>query len=366
MTPPVKVVMTYKLRDEADVIEDNIRYHVAQGITSFLATDNGSSDGTREILAQYEEAGLMRVFDAPTEDFRHESRHWLTRMAQVAATELDADWVIHNDADEFWWPLEGTIPESLAAIPREFGVVISPRSEFLARPGDERHFSERMIVRESRARLRPKVAHRAEPDVIVLHRGGHDVAPAGEDGGVGVRSPGRPVLRGAREEKLSESDERLVWAPTHPLRTFHFPVRSYEQFERKVRTTVTHGSFANRGNRKVVRKHLEGGTLPEYYEKMLQPSKEIEAGLDSGEFVEDRRFAEFLAQCPSPRTTDPEAAAGQVKRPQADAAALAAERAELELESLRVMSRTQRLLIGRLANARAKVRRLEDELGGLR
>ncbi len=49
--------MTYKLRDEADVIEDNIRYHVAQGITSFLATDNGSTDGTREILARFENAG---------------------------------------------------------------------------------------------------------------------------------------------------------------------------------------------------------------------------------------------------------------------------------------------------------------------
>jgi hypothetical protein len=363
MSPPVKVVMTYKLRDESDVIEDNIRYHVAQGITTFLATDNGSTDGTRETLARYEEKGLMTVFDAPTEDFRLESRHWLTRMARYAASELDADWVIHNDADEFWWPLEGTIPEVLAGIPTEFGAVISPRSEFLARPEDGDHFSRRMTVREARARLRPKVAHRAEPDVVVLHRGAHDVAPAGEGGEIGVRSPGRPVLRGAREDDDSDgNDERLVWAPTHPLRTFHFPLRDYAQFERKVRTTVLHGAFADRGNRKVVREHLEGGTLPDYYESTLKTDAEVRAGLESGEFVEDRRFADFLEGCPDPLAGDPGRIAESVVRPHPDPDALTKERAELELESLRVMSRTQRLLIGRLLNARETVRALEAEL----
>ena len=116
-----KVVMTYKLRDEADVIADNVRYHVGQGIDTFLAADNGSTDGTREILAGFEDRGLMRVFDEPAEDFRQESRHWLTKMARFAAEELGADWVIHNDADEFWWPVQGTIPEALAEIPPSSG-----------------------------------------------------------------------------------------------------------------------------------------------------------------------------------------------------------------------------------------------------
>ena len=54
-----------------------------------------------------------------------------TQMGRMAH-EMGADWVIHNDADEFWWPLTGTnLKEALAAIPNRFGIVLAPRTEFI-------------------------------------------------------------------------------------------------------------------------------------------------------------------------------------------------------------------------------------------
>ena len=43
----MRIVMTLKVRDEADVIDANLRFHLAAGADFFIVTDNGSTDGTR-------------------------------------------------------------------------------------------------------------------------------------------------------------------------------------------------------------------------------------------------------------------------------------------------------------------------------
>ncbi len=71
---------------------------------------------------------------------------------------------------------------------------------------------------------------------------------------------------------------------------------------------------------------------------------------------------DFLRGCPSPLEEKPEEIAARVNRPVPEPEELRSERAELELETMRVMSRTQRLLIMRLANARESARDAEAEL----
>jgi len=44
------LAMSILVRDEANIIEANIRHHAASGVSSFIVTDNGSVDGTRELL----------------------------------------------------------------------------------------------------------------------------------------------------------------------------------------------------------------------------------------------------------------------------------------------------------------------------
>ena len=108
--------MTLVVRDEEDVIEPNLRYHLAQGVDFVIATDNGSTDGTLEVLHRYAGAGLLHLIEERSDDYHELQAEWITRMARLAATDFGADWVINNDADEFWWPVSGTLADAFSSV----------------------------------------------------------------------------------------------------------------------------------------------------------------------------------------------------------------------------------------------------------
>ena len=116
--------MTLLVRDERDIVEQHLAFHLAAGVDVVIVTDHASTDGTRGgARATTSATGVVRVLREPDGPFRQ--REWVTRMARLAATEHGADWVINGDADEFWWPRGGSLPEVLAAIPRRYGIVQS-------------------------------------------------------------------------------------------------------------------------------------------------------------------------------------------------------------------------------------------------
>ena len=83
--------MTLLVRDEADVVDAQLAFHLRAGVDHVIATDNASSDGTTEVLERYERAGHVTLIREPANDMRQ--AEWVTRMARLAATELDAGWV---------------------------------------------------------------------------------------------------------------------------------------------------------------------------------------------------------------------------------------------------------------------------------
>jgi len=189
----MKLVMTLLVRDEADILEANLDFHLSQGVDFVIATDNNSEDETPTILERYARRGLVHVLRETGDDYSQ--RAWVTRMARLAAADFGADWVINNDADELWWPKIGTLKDALALVPSSFGAVIAPRTNFVPRPERSGEtFFDRMIfgqvrgvptIEEWTAAKRegkgvdhgsgglnwgphfvlPKVAHRATPDV---------------------------------------------------------------------------------------------------------------------------------------------------------------------------------------------------------
>ena len=162
------LVMTLLARDEIDVVDSWLAFHLNAGADLVIATDNRSEDGTTEVLERYARSGHVRLIREPGEDLRQDE--WVTRMARLAATEYGADWVINSDADEFWWPRGASLSDVLSAVPPRYGTVGAFLRVFCPRPGDE-HFAERMTVRFSALAPINDPASLYKPIRKVVHRG---------------------------------------------------------------------------------------------------------------------------------------------------------------------------------------------------
>ena len=286
----MRLAMTLLVRDGADMLDANLRYHRAQGVDLLVVGDNGSTDGSLEMLERYERAGLITLerVTGPVREAQGEGR---TKLARIA-WELGADWVIHNDQDEFWWPLTGNLKQALAAIPERFGLVIAPRTEFVGRPG-QGFFADRLTVREARFRRPPKTAHRTHPQVMISQPHPTHIWV---DGGAPPRRGlvGRPVRR-AHAEHAEEAELELLLAPTFPLAVHHFPVRSFGQYRHMVELAIANDQLKE-GDR--VRSAFEAGRLEEIYTELTLDDEAIERGIAEGWLVEDTEFRDYLAACP--------------------------------------------------------------------
>jgi phosphatidylserine/phosphatidylglycerophosphate/cardiolipin synthase-like enzyme len=276
----MKLVMTLVVRDEADIVAVNLRYHLDRDVDLILVTDNGSIDGTRDILAEYARTGQVRVIDEPGDDYQQ--WRWVTRMARLAAVEYAADWVVHCDADEFWWPDRDDLRDAFTELPPEAGIVPVRRHNFLPTAAEDGPFHQRMVIRDRFARNgagRPilgKQCHRGHPEVWVA-QGNHDVQAYGL-----ARYPG-----------------------TMPVTILHYPLRTYAQFERKVvlggrayaRNTEL-GADIGAGWRELYKLYL-AGRLRDYYDEQVPDAGGLLRGVMSGRFVVDRRLQAFL-RSPAP------------------------------------------------------------------
>src|SRR5690242_1428414 len=103
------------VRDEEDILETNIRYHLAQGVDFVLAVDHGSTDATPDILREFESMGVLH--HERDDDPAHDQQRRVNAMIERARTHHAADWVVHTDADEFWWPVVGNLADVFSTVP---------------------------------------------------------------------------------------------------------------------------------------------------------------------------------------------------------------------------------------------------------
>ena len=271
----LKFVMTILVRDEIDIIAQNIGYHRARGVDHFIVTDNLSEDGTKEFLIELERDGSIDLIHETDDTF--DQGVWVSRMAQIAAMRHRADWIIHSDADEFWWPTSTSLKSILADTPADWFALQVPRMNFLPPLEDVDFPLGSMVIRYAESKnmygkpLPPKIMHQGFLNTKV-GQGNHSVSvPAG-----------------------------LKCMPTNDVEILHFPLRTYKQFEKKI---LNGGSAYGRNMHipmnvgrawRLLYEKLQQDDLKSYYEAEAMTSEVRAEGLSSGTLIEDSRLLSYL------------------------------------------------------------------------
>lgn len=189
------------VKDEADIIASTVGHMLGQ-VDHVIVADNGSTDGTRDILLDLG----VEVLDDPDPAYTQAAK--MTALAGLAR-ERSARWVIPFDADEWWFSPDGRIADVLGQRwLRNTYVAVAALWDHVPTALDDLDETDpvaRMRWRWTNRSALHKVGCQARPD-LRIEQGNHNA-------------------RYDREPLVAEG----------LLQIRHFPYRSPEQFIRKVR-----------------------------------------------------------------------------------------------------------------------------------
>jgi FkbM family methyltransferase len=223
------VVMVILCRDESDIIRESLAYHLHHGVEAFVVMDNDSTDGTRDILAEFEKLGVATIVEQPMHT--KAQGKWMTELARLALDKYQPDWVLASDADEFWVSEEGNIATTL--------------SQNSGGPDVGWHTVERFNMLLSRKQLKDPTGKFWQTSICVEKAFPFPM----EYMGVDKPSPPENLLAYALGDKVicRPRGLKLMHHGNHVvehdkpcggriagMHVLHFPVRNYEQFIKKV------------------------------------------------------------------------------------------------------------------------------------
>jgi hypothetical protein len=184
------------VKNEVDIIGHTIEHLLSEGVEPIVVADNGSTDGTYELLVELARSRPLTIVRDTLAAFHQGTK--VTRLARYAWM-TGATWVLPFDADELWYSRHGRVREVL--LNSNCSVALAEQWEHYPRGGEEatsNPFVGLPFRRESACPI-GKVAFRAHPFAFV------------EEGGHWVRRPG-PA------EQLLEVRHLLVRSVDHAVR----------------------------------------------------------------------------------------------------------------------------------------------------
>ncbi len=217
----LRIIMSLLVKNEADIIEDNIRFHAAQGVDAFIIMDNGSDDGTIEIIER-----LSSEFDISLQINLgvYNQGPWMTELAKTAKKVLKADLVISNDADEFWSVNSGQSLHSV--LTNKESIITVKRYNFI----------------QSLEAMQNKQAYFESPYKVacpILYSKQDQVNKAGLAIPLSKISP-KVIVNPAGLLKIKGGNHRAkhvyAWRDREcdDIQVHHYPIRSFSQFARNI------------------------------------------------------------------------------------------------------------------------------------
>ena len=278
--------MTLMVRDEADIVGAMLAHHRDQGIDHVLVTDNGSIDGTSDILRAFEEEGFITTWNDPVH--RKQQHSTVTKMARHAAEHLGADWVVNADADEFWVAKDpgATVRSALEQVADTVPFLTVPVVNLTGPPARNGSGLSRLQYRD--------------------HRGAEDLRRTG----IPFHPTADAVHRAHADVEISQGNH-FVSAPgwgdgvvLDTIEVLHLPWRSWRQYERKVRI-AGEAYAANPDLTPSPRHHgmqdyrrLLDDRLLEAYVAKHPTAEELAEFVADGSLIRDDRLAPLAATTP--------------------------------------------------------------------
>lgn len=211
-----RLVMTLLVRDEEDILERNICFHLSRGVDFILAIDNGSTDRTPDILQKFQKLGVLSYRTITKQTY--EQNTWVSEMAKDAVEHYGATHLFHCDADEFWLPVSGNLKTQL---PRKNEVFYVPTINYLPpRNMFDQIFGRRLITANGLYK-KSDVEKNTSSKYLLF----------GFSPKVMTSNTFTEIVQGNHDVVYTK---KFTKTKVDFIHIHHFPIRSYKQFERKV------------------------------------------------------------------------------------------------------------------------------------
>lgn len=276
-----KITMTLLVRNEEDIIAENIRFHHALGVDSFIVMDNLSTDATPDIIKE-----LSREIDI---DYLRQSQddynqwEWVTELARAAAVDHNADWVINNDADELWIPQAGDLKTFLSGLSSQTGSVLVTRHNAV-------------VISEAGKPLCGR-SHPKTTDIFELE----------STNNLGVPLPGKMLHRASEVVTVAQGNHSVSEVPGQTeaaegrIRILHYPYRSLNHYKAKIRlggAAYVRNTTLPQDVGATWRAHYEGlgvGSVEQFWTDLTHTPEEVDIGTFSGQLVRDGSAVAYFA-----------------------------------------------------------------------